>query len=230
MPKVNKKYFEEKENQIVDAAIRVCKTKPAYEITMRDVVRECDISQGGIYNYFSDIDEIFSAILNRCYSELTFAEDAVRIFDREENPEIIIETAFDLLGKMTDKMIKLYGNLIYELNAIYLNNPARGEKAQKLVKVSNDNDVFLSKLLIFIDKHIANGSFNPAMPKEHIMLLISVAFQGITRIVTFTQNVKAIQDVYGVAEEYTTAHGMASILSQAVIAILNNKSSKGELK
>lgn len=226
MPKVKKEYFEEKENLIVDAAIRVCKTKPAYEITMRDVVRECNISQGGIYNYFSDIDEIFAAILNKCHSELKFGEDVAKIFDSEESPESIIETAFDLLGQMTDKTMKLCGNLIYELNAIYLNNPVRGEKAQKLVKVSNDNDVFLSKLLRFIDKQIVSGEFNPTMPKEHITLLIAVAFQGISRTVTFTQNAKALQDGFGIAEEYTTARGMASILAQAIIAILKNKDSR----
>lgn len=230
MPKVKKEYFKEKENLIVDAAMRVCQMKPAYEITMRDVARECNISQGGIYCYFSDIDKIFAAILNRCHNEIKFDEDDVTIFDKKESPEIIIEAAFALWGQMTDKITKLYGNLIYQLNAIYLNDPVRGEKVQNLVKASSDYDKHMSKLLIFIEKHIENGDFNPVMQKEHILLLISVAFQGITRTVTFPQNAKAVQDSYGVAEEYTTAQGMASILSQAVIAILKNKSPKGELK
>ncbi len=220
MPKVKEEYFEEKRNLIVDSAMRVCQTKPAYEITMRDVVKECNISQGGIYCYFLDIDEIFAAILNRCHNEIKFDEDAMKIFDKKENPEIIIETAFALWGQMTDKIIKLYGNLIYQLNAIYLNDPVRGRKVQKLVKVGSDYDKYMDKLLIFIENHIENNDFNPVMQKEHILLLISVALQGITRTVTFPQNAKAVQDSYGVTEEDTTAQGMAGILSQAVIAIL----------
>jgi len=220
MPKVKKEYFIEKENAIVDAAIRVCQSKPAYAVTMRDIVRECNISQGGIYCYFSDIDEIFAAIFNRCYNQTKFGEDALKIFDGAESPALIIETAFALLGQMLDKMIRLYGNLIYGLNALYLTDPLRVEKVQKMIKLSNDNDIFLAKLLAFIDEHCANGDFQPSMPKEHILLLIDATFQGITRNVTFSPNAKAMQDVYGVDETYTTAQGMAKILSQAIIKLL----------
>lgn len=230
MPKVKKEYFMEKENEIVEAAIRVCKLKPAYAVTMRDVVKECKISQGGIYCYFSDIDEIFAGILNKCYSQTKFDEAAAKIFDRDTNPVLVIESAFALWGQMMDKMIQLYGNLIYELNALYLNAPARGEKVQKMIKETNDSDMFLFRLLEFIDEHIASGDFNPAMPKEHILLLIGVTLQGITRTVTFTQNAKALQDVYGVTEEYTTAQGMVGILSKTVIEILKNSNSRGNLK
>ena len=230
MPKVKKEYFKKKENQIVDATMRVCQSKPAYEVTLRDIVRECKISQGSIYCYFSDIDEIFAAILNRCHSEIKFEEDTEKIFEQEERPEVIIESAFTVLGQNIDKIVERYGNLIYELNAIYMNNQVRGEKMQNLVDVSNAGDMFLYKLLAFIEKHISNGDFQPTIPKAHILLLISVAFQGIMRTATFTQNAQLMQEAYGVAEEYATAQGMASILSQVVIGILKNNNLRGNLK
>ena len=68
MPKVDKEHFERKENLIVDAAIRVCQIKPAYEVTLRDVIRESGISPGGMYCYFSSIDEIFAAISQQMLS------------------------------------------------------------------------------------------------------------------------------------------------------------------
>ena len=68
----------------------------------------------------SDIDEIFAAIPNRCYSEIRLHEDCNKIFESWERPENIIETAFDILGQMIDQMTSLHGNMIYELNGAYL--------------------------------------------------------------------------------------------------------------
>ena len=38
MPKVSETYLIEKKNEILDAAFEVCKRKPAYEVTMSDIV------------------------------------------------------------------------------------------------------------------------------------------------------------------------------------------------
>ena len=55
MPKVKNEYLENKRNEILDAAFAVCKRKPAYDITMTDIVSETGMSQGGVYKYFNNI-------------------------------------------------------------------------------------------------------------------------------------------------------------------------------
>ena len=50
MPKVKNEYLENKRNQILDAAFAVCKRKPAYDITMTDIVSETGMSQGESIN------------------------------------------------------------------------------------------------------------------------------------------------------------------------------------
>lgn len=220
MPKVNKDYFEKKAQTIIDAALRVCKSKPAYGVTLKDVVKECGISQGGIYCYFSDIDEIFAGILNRCYSQNKLEPNSWRIFEGGQTPERIICEAFVILGRMLDSMIQQYGTIIYQLNALYLSDSARGEKTQKLIHANSDSDLFLERLIEFIGRHIANGYFKPAMPKEHIILLINISFQGITRTVTFTQNAELLQLKYGIGKEYTSSEGMMKLLAQSILEIL----------
>ncbi|ADY55551.1 regulatory protein TetR [Syntrophobotulus glycolicus DSM 8271] len=222
MPKVDKEYFAEKEKTIVDAAIRVCKSKPAYAVTLRDIVKECGISQGGIYRYFSDIDEIFAEIMNRAYSEYQIGGSTDAIFDSDNPPGKIIADSFALIGQLTDNIISQYGNLIYELNAIYLNEPERGQKVQGRIKVNNDSDALLGKTIAFIEAHISNGYFNPEMPKEHILLLIGITIQGIARMITFSENVEVLQTQFGITMEYTTAKGMMTILAQAIIKLLGS--------
>lgn len=222
MPKVNKEYFAEKEKTIVDAAIRVCKSKPAYEVTLRDVVKECGISQGGIYSYFTDIDEIFAKIINRAYSEYQICGRADEIFNSDNPPIKIIIDSFALIGQLTDKIISQYGNLIYELNAIYLNEPVRGQKMQGRIEVNNDSDALLGKIFAFIEVHISNGYFNPEIPKEHILLLICITIQGIARMTTFSENAEVLQAQFGITMDYTTAQGMMMILAQAIIKLLRS--------
>lgn len=50
MPKVKNEYLENKRNEILDAAFAVCKRKPAYDITMTDIVSETGMSQGASIN------------------------------------------------------------------------------------------------------------------------------------------------------------------------------------
>jgi AcrR family transcriptional regulator len=223
MPKVKKEYFEEKAQDIVDGALRVCRSKPAYSVTLKDVVRECGISQGGIYCYFSDIDEIFVEILNRCYRENRLSADAFQIFDSGKKPEKIICDSFSMLGEMLDSIISKYGNLIYELNALYLGNPIRGQKIQPLIEVTNDGDMFLSKLIEFIGNNIVNGDFKPSLPKEHLLFLVGITFQGITYTSTFTQNSDLLRKQYGIEKNYASCMGMMKIFSQALIQILKTE-------
>ena len=65
MPKVKSEYLESKRNQILDAAFEVCKRKPAYDVTMTDVVSETGMSQGGVYKYFNNIDLVLAALIDR---------------------------------------------------------------------------------------------------------------------------------------------------------------------
>ena len=57
MPKVNQEYFENKRKIILEAAMRVFQRKPAYSVTMKDIVKESGLSQGGVYKYYSNIDK-----------------------------------------------------------------------------------------------------------------------------------------------------------------------------
>lgn len=70
MPKVSQEYLDNKRNAIVSAALKVCKSKPLYQITMKDIIRESGVSQGGIYRYFKSIDEILVEVINRSSSNI----------------------------------------------------------------------------------------------------------------------------------------------------------------
>jgi len=65
MAKVSKEYYEFKKASIIDASLEVCKRKTVSSVTMQDIIDEAGISQGGIYRYYKNIDEVLIDLLSR---------------------------------------------------------------------------------------------------------------------------------------------------------------------
>ncbi len=65
MAKVSKEYYEFKKASIIDASLEVCKRKTVGSVTMQDIIDEAGISQGGIYRYYKNIDEVLIDLLSR---------------------------------------------------------------------------------------------------------------------------------------------------------------------
>ena len=63
MPKVTEEYIENKKKRIIEAAYALCLRKTVSTVTMQDIINETGLSQGGIYRFYHDIDEIFSAMI-----------------------------------------------------------------------------------------------------------------------------------------------------------------------
>jgi len=55
----------EKKNYILERAHCVFVRKGYASVTMKDIIEECAISRGGLYLYFSSVDEIFAQVINR---------------------------------------------------------------------------------------------------------------------------------------------------------------------
>ena len=60
--KPNEEYRIAKESNILENAHAVFCRKGYLNVTMQDIIDECNISRGGIYLYFDSIDEIFQAV------------------------------------------------------------------------------------------------------------------------------------------------------------------------
>ncbi len=52
-------------NAILDSARTVFCRKGFIGVTMKDIIDECGISRGGIYLYFSSVDDVYIAVMNR---------------------------------------------------------------------------------------------------------------------------------------------------------------------
>jgi len=217
---VTEEYFAIKKKEIVNAAIRVCASKPAYAVTLRDVVRECGISKGGIYNYFSSIDEIYVEILNRAYEELPTSNEFELIFESGKPPSEVITDFLLSRGRLIDGIYKQFGRLIFDVQAIYINDPERGRKMLAGLKGNDDGYNSFAALSSYIDERIADGTFKCAIPKEYILFVFVAATDGIKKAFVDPDSADELALTGVSKEECKTAESMMKILAQAIIKLL----------
>ncbi|CAM3315790.1 hypothetical protein DESA109040_07805 [Deinococcus saxicola] len=70
MPRVSDEYLLERQEQVLDAAIR-CFAEGGFHATgMADVIRESGLSAGSVYRYYKSKDELIAAIITRLLGQL----------------------------------------------------------------------------------------------------------------------------------------------------------------
>ncbi len=67
MPKGSPELTAARENEIIEACLKLYETKSFKEITLKDIGTETTFGRTSIYNYFQTKEEIFLAILRREY-------------------------------------------------------------------------------------------------------------------------------------------------------------------
>ena len=74
MPKVTDEYITNKKKKIVDACYNVCLRKPVQMVTMSDVIEKSGLSQGGIYRFYSNLDEILCDVIRQRWYHHPYGE------------------------------------------------------------------------------------------------------------------------------------------------------------
>lgn len=100
MPKVSKEYFDNKRKIILDAALKVFSKKPSYTVSMKDIIKESKLSHGGVYKYYSNIDDIIISLINR---------NKILV-----NPKDIIKNNYDYPEKAIFEFLEAYKNYFFE--------------------------------------------------------------------------------------------------------------------
>ncbi len=187
MPKVKNEYLENKRNQILDAAFAVCKRKPAYDITMTDIVSETGMSQGGVYKYFNNIDLVLAELIDRANLQGNYIEQIDEIMNSHNSPNAILHNLFLVSEQYFSEMLISYNKMLFELSTFFVYNPERRERINKNVTTLSTFGYLTQCALEIIITGAEKGYFIPVMPIEDIMAFIIASFDGIIRDVTLSK-------------------------------------------
>ena len=201
LPKVNEEYTKQKINHILNAAKDIALNKPLYEVSMRDIITRSGLSQGGIYRYFSNIDEIYIALINRDCNLLNVEEQINMILDSNDCPEMIISKLLWLWKRLVLDNLVGVGKIYYELCTMYVNDKSRLNKFVFNIKLSSKETYLQEKSISYIISQIENNYFTPKFDITDISHFLVVSLDGIIRDLILSK-------YYGANETFSLAKGL----------------------
>jgi AcrR family transcriptional regulator len=106
---------EEKRKLILEKAKQVFIHKGFSGVTMKDIIEECEISRGGIYLYFSSVDEIFVEVIRR-HNEKRANELRIDV-KKADNFEALLNRYFGLQKK---RLLHLENSLLLAMFEFFI--------------------------------------------------------------------------------------------------------------
>lgn len=178
--------------RILEEAYILFSEKGADKTTVADIVQQCDIARGTFYNYFSDINTLFDALINKLNQRV---KEAVQQTRKESNTVYeylygTFKSYFELIG--TTEMIQFHLiNQAYirqssyqsEIIKIIVKNLNRDLKTELKVKAFNEKHEFLllSYMLVGtpLELFLANYSTNINLSSEQLATFLAKLFHKV---------------------------------------------------
>lgn len=216
MPKVTEDYINKKKAKIIDAAFVIFQQKPLYEMTMLDVIKQAGLSKGGIYRYFSDIDDVIVELINRETRRNNYKDNIDDIINCNNNYGSIIEELFKLLGKHINESSDTVCKIQFELTVLLANHPEKVEKISSKLTEHENGQYLINSLFQKIIEGITIGEFKPELPIEDIFNYIRAYIEGVVKIVV-------LERCYSDNTGSMDAEKMMSMLSQTILNMLKKR-------
>lgn len=181
MPKVTAAYIENKKNMIVHAAYDLCLKKTVSTVTMQDIIDATGLSQGGIYRFYKDIDEIFRDMLIYNRQRVTIKPQLDEIFADTESEDIksVLHKIFELLADfMTSELMGIV-KINFELSVLSMNAPLRVEKILGEIEGAGNFEYLFMRVSQYLEQCIISGAVIPRISTEELLTYLSTTYNGI---------------------------------------------------
>lgn len=200
MARVSENYYEMKKQEIVDATIRVCKQKTVSSITMQDIINATGMSQGAIYRYYKNIDEILTDLLSRIRMEQYESIDrlnSVLIEETEKMNELrampideysirlrrekiadVIRKLYKILGEEIEHFLYPHRKIQAEFTILADNYPDRARVIFVNAKPERSID---TRIIEELQREIEDGIITPRISLEEFKEYYSSMYVGIIR-------------------------------------------------
>lgn len=179
MPKVSEEYMISKKRSIVDAAYRVCLRKPVEMVTMTDVIEETGLSQGGIYRFYKDLDEILSDMVTGMRSDYNIIDRLDEATSEDSSFEDITRKICAILAEVMEEHLLDIQKINFDLTVLAINEP---ERASKIIGGTRGKGNFehLAKVIMpKLQEACMTRKLTPKGNPADILQFISAAYTGI---------------------------------------------------
>ena len=229
MPKVSKEYFDNKRKIILDAALKVFSKKPSYTVSMKDIIKESKLSHGGVYKYYSNIDDIIISLINR-NKILVNPKDIIK--NNYDYPENAIFEFLEAYKNYFFETTKEYGKIFFELYPMIINDRKRLKKYVNKIDSSVNFVYWIETLFGYFDKKIKEKYFNPISNSPNIYIQISSMLEGVEAELILT---KYYNKYYNKNRDYkidveTKLDDLLETIYKTILFLMGSKIKNKEIK
>lgn len=181
MPKVTEEYIIKKKKMITDAAYELCLEKTVSTVTMQDIINRTGLSQGGIYRFYHDIDEIFADMLIEMRKKVCIKDKVDEIFAQADEMPVkeVTNRIVDMLADFMTEELMGVQKVDFELSVLAMNAPARVEKILAGAKGVGNKEYLMLRTSEFYKKKAQNGEVHARVSEMELVTYISSAYSGI---------------------------------------------------
>ena len=186
MPKVTDEYLTDKRNFILECTGTILKEKPLYLITMRDIIKKAGFSQGVIYRYYANLDEIYVDFLNKHTTSYLLEQRIDTLLCSELPERIIIADCLTAIGEyIAELMQSVVGKTFFELLVLYSGDFEKRTAIFPKLKFKQSLEYAQNKTMEYVLNNIETGVFQPQIPVRSILQFASLFIDGIAQTAVF---------------------------------------------
>lgn len=181
MPKVSEEYIQNKKNKIIRTAYDLCLQKTVSTVTMQDIIDASGLSQGGIYRFYRDIDEIFRDMLIDNRQRVSIKEQVDEIFKGADkaDPKAVLHPLFDLLADFMTRELMGIVKINFELSVLSMNAPQRVEKILGEIDGTGNFEYLFRQTTQYLQQNVSNGRLTPKVTLEELLTYLTTTYNGI---------------------------------------------------
>ena len=217
MPKVSEEYIADKRNFILECTGEILKEKPLYLVTMRDVIKKAGFSQGVIYRYYANLDEIFVDYINKHTICNVLEQKIDALLSSEQSAQIILSDCFIAMGEYIAELLKsIIGKTFFELQILYSSDFEKTRAIFPKLKFKQSLEYSQYKTVEYALRKLEEGVFRSQIPPLSLLAFVTIFIDGIAQSVVFNSAGGNNQD----SEATPDIPEMFQVLAKAVIGFL----------
>lgn len=187
MPKVTDEYIASKKEFILQCVNEVCAEKPIYEITMRDIIKKTGYSQGAIYRYYANLDELFLELINRNTTNFPLEQRIDELLCAGLEVFETFSKCMMTIGTYIQEFLKLSTSKMYfELLATYAYDTQRQDCILPQLKFKKSYEYAKQRTAEYITEQIKCGAFTSIIAIESLLPFFGAAMDGISNDAVFS--------------------------------------------
>lgn len=187
MPKVTDKYLTERKDFILECTNEVLKEKPLYLISMRDIIKKAGVSQGAIYRYYANIDEIYVDLINKNTTYNLLEQEIDSLLNSEQEEKLILYNCIIAIGKYIEELLKTVGGkTCFELLVFYAYDNEKRNTIFPLLKFKQSLEYAQNKIVNYMTEKIKNKVLHPSVSVDSMIMFVSISIDGIAQSVAMS--------------------------------------------